>query len=295
MRALASRYCGCFGTELRHIDLFPGPIVMDIDDPKLNTNIVSRLNHPRVVAVVTTTSLLRSTLVEGGLKTPCFVIPSGVDLKKIDSTESQRLMSMYPRESGTIRLGYALPRYYLDEEIPEQNRELKLRSIGWLLEVMQAVWNSRPEIELWLLGKPSREAKRVCSSEGRIKMLGYIPYEQILAYYSLFDIALYPRTVDFQGRHSIKLIEFMACGLPIVSTGVSESFHVARAEAGLICDSEEAFVEAILTLAGNITLRKTFGEKGRRYAQGFDWDRLARRYETDILRPIIRRLCESLQ
>jgi glycosyltransferase involved in cell wall biosynthesis len=293
MQLLARQYCGCFGTELHHIDLFPGPIVMDVDDPKFDTDLVSRLNHPRVVSVVTTTSLLRSVLIESGLKAPCFVIPSGVDLEGIDSAKSQRLMRMYPRELGTIRLGYVLPRYYLDEEIPEHNRELKLRSISWLLKVMRAVWISRPEIELWLLGKPSKEAERVCSSEGRIKMLGYIPYEEILTYYSLFDIALYPRTVDFQGRHSIKLIEFMACGLPIVSTDVSESLHVARSEAGLICDSQEAFVEAILRLAGNATLRRTFGEKGRRYAQAFNWDRLAERYEADVLRPVIERLCES--
>ena len=290
MEMLARRYLGLFCTDLRQVYGFPGPIVVDTDDPELSTELVTRLNDPRVLAVVTTTPLLQSRLMELGLKAPCHIVPSGVEFKKPGDQQSQQLAARYPRSHGSLRLGYALPKYYLDEELACQVPERRLHSISWLLTVMQAVWKAEPAIELWLIGQPSRSARNACRRDPRIRLLGYIPHQDVLAYYSLFDIALYPRVVDVAGRHSIKLVEFMACGLPIVSTNVSESFRVEEANAGLICDSQEAFVDSILRLAEDPSLRARLGENGRRYARQFDWDKIAEYYDSEILQPIIRQL-----
>jgi glycosyltransferase involved in cell wall biosynthesis len=290
MAMLARRYLGLFCTDIRQIDLFPGPIIVDTDDPELSPDLVNRLNDPKVVAVITTTTLLQSRLIELGLKPPCHVIPSGVEFDRLNDESCHMLAARYPRRHGTLRLGYALPKYYLDEELATQAPERRLHSISWLLQVIQDVWKANPDIELWLIGKPSRLARHACRHDSRIRLLGYVPHEEILAHYSLFDIALYPRLVDVEGRHSIKLVEFMACGLPIVSTNVSESFRVRDANAGLVCNSQEAFIGAILRLVGDPSLRAQLGENGRRYARRFDWDRLAQRYDDKVLSPVIARL-----
>jgi glycosyltransferase involved in cell wall biosynthesis len=98
-----------------------------------------------------------------------------------------------------------------------------------------------------------------------------------------FDIAVYPRRVDLGGRFSVKLAEFMACGVPVVSTNVSESFVIAEAGGGIVVESPEAFVQALVTLARSPDMRRSLGEAGRRFGQSLDWDMLAVRYQREVL------------
>ena len=291
---LARQYRGLFCTDVSQIHLFPGPVIVDVDDPKFDPDWISKLNHDRVVAVVTTTQLLRSKLISVGLRHPCHVIPSGVDLKQTHYENTLQLQAQYPRTAKTIRLGYAVPKFYLAEELTSSRHspESLLRSIDWVLEVMQKVWSHNPNVELWLLGQPTRLVRKVCNPEKRIRLLGYIPHEGILPYYSLFDIALYPRLTDVQGRHSIKLLEYMACGLPVVSTTVSEAFRVRDAGAGILCLDQDNFVQTILELADDKEFRTTLGERGRRYATAYDWDEIAVNYD-GILSEILQELSNS--
>ncbi len=49
-----------------------------------------------------------------------------------------------------------------------------------------------------------------------------MPHTEVLNYVSAFDIGLFPREVDAGGYASIKLLEYMACGVPVIGTRVSE-------------------------------------------------------------------------
>lgn len=278
---LAKKYRGLFCTDVSQIHLFSGPVVVDIDDPNFDSDLIDRLNNDCVVAVITTTEQLRDKLISDGLQPPCYVIPSGVDIQHIYPETVQHLQSQYPRASKTVRLGYAVPKLYMAEELTRSRHspESMLRSIDWLLEMMQKVWLQNFDIELWLLGEPSKLVRQVCKTEKRIHLLGYIQYDKILPYYSLFDIALYPRITDVQGRHSIKLLEYMACGLPIVSTAVSESFHVRDSGAGIICSDQDKFVQAIVHLAESEELRLKLGDRGRKYSTAFDWNDISEKYD----------------
>jgi len=279
---LANEYNGLYCTELAQITMFPGPVIVDIDDPDFqDADLINKLNNDRVMAVITTTDQLRSKMLSDGLRHPCYVIPSGVDFNRFDDKIIQRLESQYPRTDGNVRLAYAVPKFYLSKELAYPHRSLvggKLRSIDWLLEVMNKVWQKDPNVELWLMGETTRLVRKVCERETRIHLLGYIPYNEIMPYYSLFDIALYPRTTDLQGRHSIKLLEYMASGLPIVSTSVSEAFRIREACAGIICSDQDEFVEAILKLANSTDLRIDLGEQGRQFAALFEWNIIAEKY-----------------
>jgi glycosyltransferase involved in cell wall biosynthesis len=80
----------------------------------------------------------------------------------------------------------------------------------------------------------------------------------------------------------VKLAEFMACGVPVVSTNVSESFVIAEAGGGIVVESPEAFAQALVTLARSPDMRRSLGEAGRRLRQSLDWDLLANRYQKEI-------------
>jgi glycosyltransferase involved in cell wall biosynthesis len=96
--------------------------------------------------------------------------------------------------------------------------------------------------------------------------------------------AVYPRVIDMFGRFSIKVIEYMAMGLPIVSTNVSEAIPAREAKAGLFADTPLEFAQHLITLVESAALRQQLGENGRRYARSYDWDRLAKQYEAEIFR-----------
>lgn len=75
----------------------------------------------------------------------------------------------------------------------------------------------------------------------------------------------------------------MACGVPVVSTDVSESFLVQESGAGLISSGVQDFAGNIVRFAKDATLRERLGQKGREFAKPFDWDVLAERYQREVL------------
>ena len=79
----------------------------------------------------------------------------------------------------------------------------------------------------------------------------------------------------------------MACGCPIVSTAVSESFQVVNSASGLLANDVNSFADCILQLARNPELRQKLGQNGREYAKNYDWDVLADRYENEVFLPYL--------
>jgi glycosyltransferase involved in cell wall biosynthesis len=117
-----------------------------------------------------------------------------------------------------------------------------------------------------------------------IKLFGYLSLSDILNYVSNFDIGVYPRTwAQPPGRFNVKLAQFMACGVPIVSTNLDESFIVRETRSGFVCDSQNDFSRALVALARSAEKRTEFGNAGRTYAQTeLDWSALVPTYK-DIL------------
>jgi len=289
LRLLGKQYRTLFCTghfgKIRH---FPGSVIVDDDDPYFNSVRMALLNDPKVCVVVTTTDLLRDKLVANGLNKPCIIIPSGVDFSQLDPLKIQQLAQQSGKGPDNVIVGYAIPEIFTDQDpsvIRDKNG--KERSVSFLFEIMERVWQEMPRINLWLVGHPSPSVEAWVSSHPQVRLFGFIPHHGLLNYISNFDIAVYPRTIDFGGRHIIKLLEFMACGCPIVSTAVSESFQVVNSASGLLANDVNSFADCILQLARNPELRQKLGQNGREYAKNYDWDVLADRYENEVFLPYL--------
>jgi glycosyltransferase involved in cell wall biosynthesis len=280
---LAQKYKALFCTNVAQIAHFPGPVITDDDDPVFTAERLALLNRPNVLVVVTTTDQLRDRFIREGLQKPCRVIPSGVYLSSLDQSRVKEVRATLGKRDGDIIIGFSVPYLYTDRDREVRSPEAKLRSISFLAAVMENVWNHNPQIFLWLMGKPSRSVRAYEQEHPQVRLLGYMPHLDVLNYYANFDIAVYPRLVDFSGRHSIKLVEFMAAGVPVVSTAVAESFHITESRGGIIAESMEAFANQILRLAGDTQLRRSLGQAGQHYARQFDWDELAARYEREVI------------
>ena len=141
-----------------------------------------------------------------------------------------------------------------------------------------------PLIKLWLFGTCYESVKKYAAERpaGSIKLFGYVPLTDLLNYMSCVDIGVYPRTwIQPPARFNVKLAQFMACGVPVVSTDLDESFIVRETGCGIVCKSQEDFAEALVGLAQSAEKRAELGNAGRIYAKThLDWSVLVPIYKS---------------
>ena len=98
---------------------------------------------------------------------------------------------------------------------------------------------------------------------------------------SEFDVGLMPLpdTPFERGKCGYKLIQYMACGLPVVASPVGVNVNlVAEGENGFLANTPADWESAIRKLAANPALRSRMGEAGRkRVADGYSLDLMASR------------------
>lgn len=80
-------------------------------------------------------------------------------------------------------------------------------------------------------------------------MPGYVKHDELPRWLHQAKLCLFPQDISLGGRFPIKLVEYMACGRPIVATNASESWPVKEAGAGLtVPPSVEEIASAIISL-----------------------------------------------
>lgn len=144
---------------------------------------------------------------------------------------------------------------------------------SWLdFELLSSLAREKPEWSFVFVG-PIDSDVRAISGFPNVHFLGKVPYEKLPGYAALFDVALIPFVIDEMtvNVNPLKLMEYLACGLPVVSTPLPE---VAKYN-GLvsIAATMEAFQRAIeQALASNSQSDK---EKRMNMAQSHSWNSVA--------------------
>ena len=81
------------------------------------------------------------------------------------------------------------------------------------------------------------------------------------------DIGVYPLVVDewVLGKSGLKAIQYMAFGLPVVATNYGTApLFISNMKNGLLVNDEEEWLNALVTLINNPTLRRNLGESARK-------------------------------
>ncbi len=81
-----------------------------------------------------------------------------------------------------------------------------------------------------------------------------------------FDIGIMPLTDDpwSRGKCGYKLIQYMACGLPVIASPVGVNSKIVRhGENGFLASTEREWAQALATLIANPDLRARMGAAGR--------------------------------
>ena len=248
------------------------PIVLDIEDPRITLpdeelhsqprlyliNELRLLRNKKVRKVVVPTEMIKRKFIALGLdEDRISVIPNGVDTSLFNPTPlTKEPVVLYYGTFHPIRA--------------------KL-----LLEVIDVLVRRRRDVRFLLVGDipPSVRNKLLHVAGNRVEMPGFVEHDRLPRYIEMARVCILPQNSSLGRGGSLKLLEYMASGRPIVATNVDESFPLKESGAGIITEIDaEAMAEAIIRLFDDDKLAEEFARKGVEYAQKYNWDKIVEDY-----------------
>jgi glycosyltransferase involved in cell wall biosynthesis len=150
------------------------------------------------------------------------------------------------------------------------------------------------DLHLLIIGDgPERFAlEQMASDRGvidRVQFVGAVSHGEIPRYVAAFDIALQPSAVEY--ACPLKLIEYMAMAKAIIAPDQPNIRElIDHSTTGLLVSGRSELTDAIVSLAGNLDLRKNLGSRAAREVvkRGLTWEANAERVEllaTGLIRP----------
>jgi glycosyltransferase involved in cell wall biosynthesis len=248
------------------------PIVLDIEDPRITlpaeeihsqprlylVNELRLLRNRKVRKVVVPTEMIKRKFIALGLdEDRISVIPNGVDTSLFHPTP-------LPKEPVVLYYGTFHP------------IRAKL-----LLEVINVLVRRRRDVRFLLVGDipPSVRNKLLHVAGNRVEMPGFVEHDLLPQYIQKARVCILPQDRSLGGRLSIKLLEYMASGRPVVSTNVDESFPLKESGAGIVTEVDpQSFVDAVIRLLEDDALANHLARKGVEYAQRYDWNKMVEDY-----------------
>ena len=148
---------------------------------------------------------------------------------------------------------------------------------NWLdIEMMNRVAKAMPEVSFVFVGECQTNVSSLSSLEN-VYFIGRQPYETLPAYAAAFSVGLIPfqLTSMTANVNPIKLREYLAAGLPVVSTSLPEV--ISFAPNVLLADTAEDFVKACRSAIGSVT-RETRVKRSNAVANQ-SWEAVVARVE----------------
>jgi len=139
----------------------------------------------------------------------------------------------------------------------------------------------------WYHGEVPEQKARALGLNGRVKFMGYVPRADLPAIFSGATALVYPSLLEGFG---LPVVEAMACGTPVITSGNSSMKEVASGAAMLIDPRDvRDLTETLARVAEDEALRKELSAKGLKRAAEFSWEKTARltldAYEEAVDRP----------
>ncbi len=197
------------------------------------------------------------------------VIHLGVDREAFKPLDSQLLLQ--------ARLHYQLPeRFFLmiGPFDPWSDPRASIKAFAQLPKTFS-------DIDLVLIGHRGslgNEAFSLAENlkvSNRVRYLGYVPFQDLIALYNLSLCLIYPSLYEGFG---LPILEAMACGVPVITSDKTAIPEVCG-DAAVQLDpaNEEEILAALIQMADNESLRSSLREKGLSRAKSFTWAETARK------------------
>lgn len=178
-----------------------------------------------------------------------------------------------PTDQKLVRVKYHLPQSYLlfvSSLEPRKNIDLLITALEKAdtdIPLVLVGWQGWGE-KHWLT-----KIKKI-NVKNRVLLIGHIPDEDLKAIYNGAQALVYPSLYEGFG---LPILEAMACGCPVICSGVASMPEVAGKAAFLIDPGKsDDLVQAIETLVHDSGFRNHLVREGFKQAAGFTWDKTAR-------------------
>jgi glycosyltransferase involved in cell wall biosynthesis len=281
--AIGLTYPVVFCTDWRQVRLMRAPCIVDHDDPIYAPDELAALSRPNVAMIVVTTEGVRDRLLAAGVPDRIRVIPQGIVLPQVDPARVHAIRAEWKQHNSEVVVGIHQPHFEFADELGGEAM-MQMYAVNDLFAVMERAHGINSRLALWLVGTPSARVEEYTAKNPWVKLLGYRAREELMDYVSAFDIGIYPRSGDVKGRSSVKVLEYMACGLPVAGFNVDEMKEVARQKAGATAETVESLVELVVSMAADKTGRTKYGARGKSIAAQYDWVTLAAQYSGCLAR-----------
>ena len=247
------------------------PIVLDDEDPKIilpreelsrisRTSLVNEwrlLKSKKIRKIVVTTWMIKDKFVKLGVdEQKIEVIPNGVDTKLFTPTP-------LPDEPVVLYYGTFQP-----------------HRARLLLEVVEVLAKARRDVKFLLVGDiPPSVKNRLHRLLGdRVEMPGFVEHDLLPSFIQRARVCIFPQDKSL-GRSPAKLLDYMACGRPVVATDVDDSFPLKESGAGIVTEvNPEAMAKAVIELLDDDRLANQLARKGVEYARRYDWNKMVENY-----------------
>ena len=167
--------------------------------------------------------------------------------------------------------------------------EFRLERIVTILDLLR---RSEPRVRLFVVGEglyaEESELDDLLAAAGlgsHVVFTGWAHSQQLPDYFAAADVAIFPfdDTLINRTKCSVKLVELLAAGLPVVADAIGQNTeYIQDGETGVLVAPEDdaAFAAAVLRLLGDPALRQRLGEAAaQRTRARFAWPDLAQEVE----------------
>lgn len=188
---------------------------------------------------------------------PLAVVPNGVDVAACAADYG-------PPEPGTLIYPGALT-YYANHD-----------AAAWFVHaVLPRVVARRPDVVFRITGSTDGVNLNGFASASHVHLTGYL--DDVRPTLARSWVCVVPLRTG--GGTRLKILEAMACGVPVVSTSKgAEGLEVTPGQDILIADEPGAFAESVVGLLENADLRASLAAAGRRLvAERYDWSVVGQR------------------
>jgi glycosyltransferase involved in cell wall biosynthesis len=222
---------------------------------RLAARAVSRRLERGLDGLIVPSRAIEQALRRYGLRVPIRIIPTGLDLAEFTAGDKQRFCRTHGLDPDRPTLVYV-------------GRVAHEKNIGFLLEVLDQVRRSVPEVLLVVAGEgPAREAlqRRVdqLGLGSNVVFIGYLERGQPLwDCYAAGDAFVFASRTETQG---LVLLEALALGVPVISTAELGTSDVLKDCAGALIagNSVADFAAKTLSVLNHRELRLALGARAR--------------------------------
>ena len=208
-------------------------------------------------AVIAPTGKIKDELLNYGVKSPIYVLPTGIDVENF-----RRPLKFSIRERHSISEN--------DRIVLFVGRIAREKNLDFILKAFAHLQSKLKNVTLIMVGDgpEMKEFLHLASHlkvSDRVVMTGYMPRSEIVEYYRQSDVFAFASVTETQG---LVVLEALAAGLPVVAVAKEGVADVLKNGVGclLIDDVQlETFVDRLLKILENPELSMKMSKDGMNY------------------------------